>query len=417
MTQRGELFADGPQACPFIALELDRDRRSDKPDYRHRCFAEPTPQPRAIAHQEQYCLSPDFAACPIFQGWAMRAAARPVPVPQGYEGRARSDQPPPPAAPMPPASIASSTAGASNASPAQPALPLDAQPVVPQPGESWPADAFAPSEQPDAEQIPVFETPSLTVPGSVPEVEMPAAEAAGPGTSADTGTPPDWSSTSANMPAEPNDEPPVPGFLASRSERAAPARPRSSRPEVPFRETVSREDLVPSWDLTDRYGADAGERRSLVGRPATDDDGGGGGDRFGGFVTMIAVIAILALGVLGVIFLPGMLAGHAPAATATPTFSTLPTGLVTPSLPPSATGTPLVTALPTAEITPAPSPEATPRLYRIKSTDNSLTAIAHRFGLTLRQLLDANPQITDPDRIQVGQVITIPEPPPTPAPS
>jgi len=47
MAERGELFGEGPAACPFVALELDRDRRSDAPDYRHRCFAEPTPQPRA----------------------------------------------------------------------------------------------------------------------------------------------------------------------------------------------------------------------------------------------------------------------------------------------------------------------------------------------------------------------------------
>src|SRR5687767_294475 len=72
---------DGPKACPFVALELDRDRRSERPDYRHRCFAEPTPAPRSIAHQEAYCLSPDFSGCPIFQDWALRAAARPVGAP------------------------------------------------------------------------------------------------------------------------------------------------------------------------------------------------------------------------------------------------------------------------------------------------------------------------------------------------
>src|SRR3954451_24622018 len=67
-----------PRACPFVALELDRDKRSDRPDYRHRCFAEPTPAPRSIAHQEAYCLSPNFSACPVFQDWAVRAAAHPV---------------------------------------------------------------------------------------------------------------------------------------------------------------------------------------------------------------------------------------------------------------------------------------------------------------------------------------------------
>ena len=72
---------DGPKACPFVALELDRDRRAERPDYRHRCFAEPTPAPRSIAHQEAYCLSPNFPSCPVFQDWALRAAARPVGAP------------------------------------------------------------------------------------------------------------------------------------------------------------------------------------------------------------------------------------------------------------------------------------------------------------------------------------------------
>ena len=326
MTQSGELFGESPQACPFIALELDRDRRSDKPDYRHRCFAEPTPQPRAIAHQERYCLSPEFAACPIFQGWAMRAAARPVPLPQGLESRAKGA---PPSVDQPPRV------------PTQPALPPDVPLVVPLPGEAWPGDAFSTPVAPDA------------------------------------------------------------------------PRPRASRPEMPYKETVTREDVVPSWDLTDRFGAEAVDRRGRDGSGGDDR----GGDRFGGMITAVVVIAILALGVLGVIFVPGLLAGKGPAASATPTFSTaLPSGLVSPSLPAGPTGSPLVTAVPTAQVTPTPA--VTPRLYRVKASDNSLTQIAHRFGLTLRQLLDANPQITNPDIIQVGQVITIPQPPSdTPQPS
>src|SRR5262245_16673523 len=89
MAASGNPFA-GPNACPFLALELDRDRRSERPDYRHRCFAEATPAPRSIAHQEAYCLSPNFAACPIFQDWALRAAARPAgaPAPAGSDATA-----------------------------------------------------------------------------------------------------------------------------------------------------------------------------------------------------------------------------------------------------------------------------------------------------------------------------------------
>ena len=65
--------------CPFLALATDRDARADVPDRRHRCYAEPEPAPRAIAHQQQYCLTPAFATCATFQDWARREAARVVP--------------------------------------------------------------------------------------------------------------------------------------------------------------------------------------------------------------------------------------------------------------------------------------------------------------------------------------------------
>jgi LysM repeat protein len=68
-------FDGGPSACPFVAFEDDRDHRSDAPDYRHRCFAAPEPEPRAFPHQERYCLSEGFAACPIFLDWARQEVA------------------------------------------------------------------------------------------------------------------------------------------------------------------------------------------------------------------------------------------------------------------------------------------------------------------------------------------------------
>src|SRR5437016_3818100 len=56
--------------------------------------------------------------------------------------------------------------------------------------------------------------------------------------------------------------------------------------------------------------------------------------------------------------------------------------------------------------------------YEVKPGD-SLSAIASRFGLTLRDLLQANQQIQNPNVIQIGQKINIPStepaPPPTPA--
>lgn len=65
----------GPSACPFVAFEDDRDHRSSSPDYRHRCFAAPEPEPRAFPHQEHYCLSDAFAGCPVFLDWARQEAA------------------------------------------------------------------------------------------------------------------------------------------------------------------------------------------------------------------------------------------------------------------------------------------------------------------------------------------------------
>ena len=46
--------------------------------------------------------------------------------------------------------------------------------------------------------------------------------------------------------------------------------------------------------------------------------------------------------------------------------------------------------------------------YKIKAGD-TLSKVAKRNGISLAQLLKANPQITNPDRIQVGQVVNLPD--------
>ena len=76
MTDRGAAPSERAPACPFVVFDDDRDERADRPDHRHRCYAEVRPAPRAIAHQETYCLSPRFPACPTFQDWARREAAQ-----------------------------------------------------------------------------------------------------------------------------------------------------------------------------------------------------------------------------------------------------------------------------------------------------------------------------------------------------
>lgn len=110
---------EGARACPFIAFEGDQDHRSERPDYRHRCFAAGQPEPRALPHQERYCLSASFAECPMFLDWARQEAAAvvavgrpatadagaepgvaPIGAPAFLAGRARSTTPeiaPPPA--------------------------------------------------------------------------------------------------------------------------------------------------------------------------------------------------------------------------------------------------------------------------------------------------------------------------------
>ena len=46
--------------------------------------------------------------------------------------------------------------------------------------------------------------------------------------------------------------------------------------------------------------------------------------------------------------------------------------------------------------------------YKVKPGD-SLSKIAKRNGMSLAQLLNANPQITNPDKIQVGQLVNLPD--------
>jgi LysM repeat protein len=68
-----------------------------------------------------------------------------------------------------------------------------------------------------------------------------------------------------------------------------------------------------------------------------------------------------------------------------------------------------------ASAEPTPIPVPTPQIYTIKAGD-ALARIARKFGLTLDQLLAANPAIKDPNRIRVGDKIVIPTPPPQEVP-
>jgi hypothetical protein len=61
----------------------------------------------------------------------------------------------------------------------------------------------------------------------------------------------------------------------------------------------------------------------------------------------------------------------------------------------------------TASHSPTPPPGPTAQVYIIKTGD-TLSKVAKRYGLTLEELLAANPDIKNPDKIALGQQIIIP---------
>jgi LysM repeat protein len=71
---------------------------------------------------------------------------------------------------------------------------------------------------------------------------------------------------------------------------------------------------------------------------------------------------------------------------------------------------------PSESVDPTPAPVPTPQLYVVAPGD-TLSTIATRFGLTLADVLAANPQITNADRIAIGDEIIIPVPGPTSLPN
>jgi LysM repeat protein len=58
-------------------------------------------------------------------------------------------------------------------------------------------------------------------------------------------------------------------------------------------------------------------------------------------------------------------------------------------------------------IEPTAPPEPSAEIHVVKSGD-TISGIATQFGLTPDELLAANPQITDPDKIAIGDEINIP---------
>ena len=467
MTYRGLPIVDGAPACPFVALEDDRDGRSLAPDHRHRCYAEAHPAPRALAHQEAYCLSSAFPVCPTFQDWARReAAALRTPAPDTR--RPRED--PPQNRPLPrrepesrrprPETPDSASAGRQQhrdwAAPPPWAAGRDEPPADGDPEERR---SFLAARERDLDERRDLSSRGLA--GS------PADRVAGPDRSLPPPTTPEAPRRTRPVPPpEPDGDDDAIGWLATPPVRPAP-RPaergpigrvvprgpdRGERPDPgdlpglgdrPERRVRPDRRAPITWpdppkvtdepdddDAPDRSErpdrSDRGDRTELSGRPSqvsrreprrrNEDEVAAElfgpawerPHRFEAYPSLrtrvglpalpgvlLAAVALVLAGAL--LFLGGpMLLGLVGKPSAAPSQSSI--------------------ASPSASVEPTPTPAPTPQTYIIVQGD-SLSRIAAKFGVSMDALLAANPQIKDPNRITVGDAITIPSTVPTEVPN
>ena len=344
MTGRAVEPVEIPPACPFVAFEDDRERRSTAPDHRHRCYAEPRPAPRALAHQERYCLTRDFPSCPTFQARARREAAPkesdPAAVKEVAAGRP----------PVDPGAWVAQPAAASTSRYAPPAARGDIGQLA----------AFDDAEPEQAEEA--SEAEPTDEGGGHAELAAlvggAAAAAAGP---------------AAASAAESSD---APAFLAGRASgtrtgASGPRTGRARRHASPCRQATAPTPAVGAAAAPGALPEPAHSQRPPVrapGRPCPHRP------------IVAAVVLFL---------LPSLLPGNN---------GTTPTG--SPGASDSAAAT---------SIAPTLAAGPTPLVYTVKSGD-LLSTIAAKFHVTLAELEAANPQITDPNKIKVGDKITIPVP-------
>lgn len=411
MTDRGVPATDGSSACPFVAFEDDRDERADRPDHRHRCFAEAVPAPRALAHQEAYCLSSAFPVCPTFQEWARREAAHAQP---GRAGAADADEagaevaaavtdgdadqdaddlwssarevaveerprrnpprdwaaPPPWAGGVPPAGAGTGPAtGRVREDAGDDALPEEGRGLA---GSA--ADRLARGEDPDHAFIGAVPPPR----GATPDAPASPAAPPDPELAGLVGRRPGRAPTSGL------DDGAVPPVRAQRRPTVSSTRDRSrERERERERERAAEERAQhdgPSWERQRRYEAypSIKLRAGLTRVPQL--------PRITVLFGALLIAALLLFLLPTVLNIGGKV--QAPGASASAS-----------------------DAVPSPSAEPTPVPAATPQIYTIKSGD-ALARIARRFGLTLEQLRAANPEIKDPNKIRVGDKIVIPTPPP-----
>ncbi|HEY7736881.1 MAG TPA: LysM domain-containing protein [Candidatus Limnocylindrales bacterium] len=396
MTERGLPIVDGAPACPFVAFDDDRDERARSPDHRHRCYAEVHPAPRALAHQEAYCLSSAFPVCPTFQDWARREAARtrggPPPSPVGPAVEPTEDEP---------AVIAPEEEPDEVAQP--PDLPPRRNPprrwTAPPP---WAADERHDQPvDPDLEPSPVGFEPGRTRPEQG-LVGSPADRMAGGSRGDERSRGDAWGWGEQTDPSAGPWNRPEPG--ARRDDAELDQDDDDREPEERPRPRVARSAGI---------GLPLGDRRPRVGqarpRRPVSDDGGPSWERprryeaYPALRTRVGLpsVSVPPLGLAAVAILVAALA-----------LFFLPALLGIGSPPGGSGGSPSATvgssASPSGPVSPTPVPSPTPRVYVVAPGD-TLSQIARRFDLSVDQVLAANPQITNPNRIAVGDEIIIPD--------
>ena len=362
--------------CPFLAYGDERDLRASVPDHRHRCFADNPAGPRALAHQAAYCLTSAFAGCPTFLDWARREAAPLRDV-------------------VPPArTLRDSHAARTGASPGASSEPWER--LAPVPADTAPAAPLASDARARAADdwaaAPPWVTATPRVAPADQEVATAPEEAAGD-------EPFDHEAVAAPAPAGSLQEPEPPAFLAGRAlddarpadyqpvagpaTRRAPVGHAGLGAEQRTEHERSVDPAAPPWERPRRLDAyptlrtRAGFRTSGRGVPR--------------LATLAVILGIAVLIVFAAPFLFRAIGGGSPAASPSPS--------------------PTASAAASAEPTATAEAAATPLVYTVKSGD-ILSKIASKYKVTVDQILQANPKITNPNKIKPGDKITIPTPPP-----
>ena len=369
-------MVDGAPACPFVAFEDDRDERAASPDHRHRCFAEARPAPRALAHQEAYCLSSAFPVCPTFQDWARREAAH-----------SKSDGPRQPD---------STAANASDLPQRNPPRNWSAPPPWSPPR----ADGNERDEDEWADEMMAAAAAGAAVgsPGDAAGDDVPRRGRGLSGSFADRVASGTAEAELGSLEIGEGEEPEQAPEHAAAGAAAAGSRHRERDPgrvaafegaddhadQSPARHERRRDANAPEWERArplEVYPTLRSRRLPELSLPPL----------------LVAVVA-LALAAAVLFALPGLLGFGTPSAVSSPS--------------------PSVAASAGSE-TPAPTlvPEATPVIYVVRSGD-TMSKIANKFNVPLDELIAANAEtIPDPDKLQIGDQVIIPVPTPSQLPA